>query len=93
MIEEIVKPARDSNLFDCLELCPSNPGKHRIQDHLTQPSMRAKLANKLQKPACVVYICANPSTAEAAVENLSSIAGADIRRMLGDRLIEEVFRG
>lgn len=93
MIEDIIHPGEELSLFDCLELCPSNPQKRRIQDHLLQSTVIEILSVKLQDPVCVVYICANGLAAEAARKNLSSIAGTEIRRLLGDRMIEEVFRG
>lgn len=92
MIESIIKPARDAGLFDCLELCPSNSEKRRIQDHILRQDVVPKIVRKLQHPTCLVYICANALAAAAAVENLSQVAGTDIRKLLGNRLVEEVFR-
>ena len=89
----MIRPASHAALFDITELVPSNDEKIRVQDHLLLPRIKEKLSRKLQDPSCTVFICANEMAATAASANLSLIAGTDIKSLLGERYIEEVFRG
>jgi hypothetical protein len=57
------------------------------------PDIKEKLSRKLQDPSCIVFICANEMAATAAGANLNSIADTDVKNLLGERYIEEVFRG
>lgn len=80
-------------ILDIVELCPSNGQKVHIQDHLVLPYALEQLKRKLTDPSCIVYVCANDSAADGAVGNLSEIAGCNVKEFLGDRYIEEIFRG
>jgi sulfite reductase alpha subunit-like flavoprotein len=92
LIQHIIRPASHAGVLDVVELCASNEEKVRIQDHILLPHVKEKLATKLRDPACIVFICGNEWAAEKAVINLSVIAGTDVKEMLGERYIEEVFR-
>jgi sulfite reductase alpha subunit-like flavoprotein len=93
LIQQVIRPASQAALLDVMELVPSNAEKIRVQDHLLIPHIKEKLSRKLQDPSCIVFICANEMAATAAGANLNSIAGTDIKNLLGERYIEEVFRG
>ncbi|KIV99280.1 uncharacterized protein PV09_09048 [Verruconis gallopava] len=92
LIEHLVQPAARAGLLDIVELTPSNPEKKRVQDRMLLPETRSRLAEKLKDPSCVVFVCANEVAAEGVFANLSLIAGEDVKRLLGDRYVEEVFR-
>jgi hypothetical protein len=93
LIQQVIRPASHAALLDITELVPSNDEKIRVQDHLLLPHIKEKLSRKLQDPSCIVFICANEMAATAAGGNLNLIAGTDIKSLLGERYIEEVFRG
>ena len=93
LIQQVIRPASHAGIFDIVELCPSNTEKVRVQDHLLFPHVKSKLSQRLKDPACIVFICANELAAEAAEANLSLIAGTSVKDLLGERYIEEVFRG
>lgn len=92
LIQQIIGPALHVGVLDIVELCPSNPQKIRIQDHLIMPHVRGQLERKLRDPSCIVFVCANDSAADGSVANLNKIAGGDVKELLGDRYVEEIFR-
>jgi sulfite reductase alpha subunit-like flavoprotein len=92
LIQQVIRPASHAKIFDIVELCPSNPEGNRIQDHLVLPHVTEKLVAKLRDPSCIVFICANEHAADGAVANLTKVLGADVKELLGDRYIEEIFR-
>jgi sulfite reductase alpha subunit-like flavoprotein len=93
LIQQVIRPASHAGIFDVVQLCPSNTERTRIQDHLILADVKEKLVEKLRDPSCIVFVCANEWAAEGAVINLSLAAGANVKDMLGDRYIEEIFRG
>jgi hypothetical protein len=93
LIQQVIRPASHAKLFDITELVPSNVARVRVQDRLLLPRTREKLSRKLQDPSCIIFVCANEMAATAAGANLDLIAGTDVRSLLGERYIEEVFRG
>jgi sulfite reductase alpha subunit-like flavoprotein len=93
LIQQVIRPASHAALLDITELVPSNAAKVRVQDRLLLPHIREKLSRKLHDPSCIVFVCANELAATATGTNLDLIAGTDVRNMLGERYIEEVFRG
>ena len=92
LIHQIIRPASQLGIFDTVELCPSNPQKVRIQDHLLLPLIRAQLEHKLRDRSCIVFVCANDSAVDGTVANLNEIVGGDVKELLGDRYVEEIFR-
>jgi sulfite reductase alpha subunit-like flavoprotein len=92
LVHHIIRPASHAGIMGLVELCPSNNEGVRIQDHLLLPHVKAKLANELRDPSCIVFVCANEMAADASAANLSLIAGTDVKELLGERFIEEVFR-
>lgn len=92
LIQQIIRPASQSGILDNLELCPSNPQKVRIQDHLMLPLVRGQLERKLRDHSCIVFLCANDSAAEGSLANLNEIVGGDVKELLGERYVEEIFR-
>ncbi|KAF2670075.1 hypothetical protein BT63DRAFT_424035 [Microthyrium microscopicum] len=93
LIQTIIRPASHTGILDIVELCPSNSEMVRIQDHILLQSVKDKLAEKLRDPSCIVFVCANEWAAEGAVVNLSLIAGGNVKDLLAERYIEEIFRG
>ncbi|KAL8942508.1 MAG: hypothetical protein Q9216_001609 [Gyalolechia sp. 2 TL-2023] len=93
LIQQIIHPASQAGIFDVVELCPSNERKVRVQDHLMWPHVREQLGRKLKDPSCIVFVCANDSAADGSVANLNEILGGDIKELLGERYVEEIFRG
>jgi hypothetical protein len=93
LMNQIIRPATHAGLFDLLQLVPSNPDKIRVQDHILFPDVKTRLAKLLRDPSCIVFVCANDSAADAVVDNLSEIIGSNVKDALGQRYIEEVFRG
>jgi len=55
--------------------------------------VRANSEAKLRGPACIVFVCANDGETEGAVVNLSVVAGGNVKEILGERYVEEIFRG
>jgi sulfite reductase alpha subunit-like flavoprotein len=92
LIQQVIRPASHAGILNVVELCQSNEKKVRIQDHILLPHVKEKLAAELRDPACIVFVCANESAAEASVVNLSIIMGVDVKDALGERYIEEIFR-
>ncbi|KAL8951350.1 MAG: hypothetical protein Q9222_002669 [Ikaeria aurantiellina] len=92
LIQQIIRPASHAGILDLVELCPSNEHKVRIQDHLTMPHVVERLKRKLRDPSCIVFVCANDSAADGSVAKLSEIAGGDVKELLGERYVEEIFR-
>jgi sulfite reductase alpha subunit-like flavoprotein len=92
-IQQVIRPASDAGLLDIVEMVPTNAQQIRVQDHILLPDVKARLIEKLKDPACIVFVCANELAAEGAVVNLSILAGANVKDLLGERYIEEVFRG
>jgi sulfite reductase alpha subunit-like flavoprotein len=93
LIQQIIRPASHAGILDVVELCPSNEEKVRIHDHILLENVKDKLVRKLRDRSCIVFVCANEWAAEGAVVNLSLIAGANVKELLGERYIEEIFRG
>ena len=92
LIQQIIRPASQSGILDIVELCPSNPQKVRVQDHMMLPLVRAQLERKLKDRSCIVFVCANESAVDGTMANLNEIVGGDVKELLGDRYIEEIFR-
>ena len=92
LMQQIIRPASHAGILDILELCPSNEQKVRIQDHLMLPLVLERLKRKLTDPACIVFVCANDAAADESVAKLNQIAGTDVKELLGERYVEEIFR-
>lgn len=53
LVIQIIDPASHDGILDLVELCPSNPEKTRIQDHILMEHVKEKLVEKLRDPACI----------------------------------------
>ncbi|KAK3080155.1 hypothetical protein LTS18_002974 [Coniosporium uncinatum] len=96
-IQHIIRPASHAGILDIVELCPSNAERVRVQDRILLPHVRAKLEAKPRDPACIFFfVCANDGAAEGAAEgavvNLSVVADGNVKKILGERYVEEIFR-
>ena len=86
MFEETLITGRCGNLIDELVMVPSNRDKIRVQDAVEgNVWVRANLAE------AAVYICGGESMVKSAAAVLSRMLGADVRKVLGSRYVEEIF--
>ncbi|KAF1990629.1 hypothetical protein K402DRAFT_410120 [Aulographum hederae CBS 113979] len=91
-VAHAIRPASHAGILDVVELCPSNEERTRVQEHLLLPHVKEGLLKKLKDPSCIVFVCANEKAAEASVINLSLVLGGNVKDVLGERYVEEVFR-
>ena len=70
---------------------PSNPQKVRLQHKILDVDIASSVATKLKDSRCLVYVCTSSEASMEIAVNLSTLAGEEVREVLGSRYLEEVF--
>lgn len=91
LVNDILAEAVSLDLIDILSIVPSNPKKLRIYEKLQSNGVRQELKAKLLQQEASVLVCTSPNAAKKTALRLSRIVGEDVRGLLGDRYVEEVF--
>ncbi|KAL9123036.1 MAG: hypothetical protein Q9187_000408 [Circinaria calcarea] len=88
---DVLNDAAALGLMDMLCIVPSNEGKVRVYDKLQTDGVVQHLKSKLLDQAGMVFVCTNAAAAKATASMFGKLLGGNIKKMLGERYVEEVF--
>ena len=86
---DVLEEAKSLGIIDTLKIVLSNPEKRRVYDDLPQYSK--EIRSKLMRRQGLVFVCAGAAAAQATKSVFESILGGDVKKILGERYVEEVF--
>ncbi|EHA24963.1 nitric-oxide synthase [Aspergillus niger ATCC 1015] len=89
IIHAVVDLAESYSLLDLACLVPSNPEKKRVQGYLLDK--RDTIRAKLVEQEGYVYVCGSAAMTEGVRANLSEILAGEVKQIMGERYVEEVF--
>ncbi|KAF2433829.1 hypothetical protein EJ08DRAFT_583262 [Tothia fuscella] len=89
--DALLADAKKLGLVDMVRVVLSNVQKHRIQDEITSVEISSLLKQKIMEQNGMVFICSGQQPAKGIEEALDKLIGGSARKVLGARLIMEVF--
>ena len=91
MTTDVLNEAAAFGLMDMLCIVPSNKDKVRVYEKLQADGVVPHLKSKLLDQPGMVFVCTNAAAAKATANTLGRLMGGNIKKMLGERYVEEVF--
>ncbi|MCJ1359909.1 MAG: hypothetical protein MMC33_009912 [Icmadophila ericetorum] len=91
LVTDVLAEAVALDLVDILSIVPSNPKQLRVYEKLLVNGVRQELKRKLCAQGGRVLVCTMPMTAKETALRFNAVVGGDIKEMLGERYVEEVF--
>ncbi|KAF2672562.1 hypothetical protein BT63DRAFT_396259 [Microthyrium microscopicum] len=91
LISDVLDEAAISGIADVVDIVPSNENKLRIQDRFLEPCNRQHLKKKIEGDGALVFICSGQIQATEIIRKLDEVVDGEIRVILGERLILEVY--
>ena len=88
---DVLDQAAGLDLIDMLFIIPSNEAKVRAHDKIQTSGVSQQLTEKLLDQSGVVFVCTSQAAAHATASAFDSLVGGNVREVLGDRYLEEVF--
>jgi sulfite reductase alpha subunit-like flavoprotein len=86
---DVLEEAKSLGIIDTLNIVLSNPEKRRVYDEL--PQYDKEIRSKLMKKQGFVFVCAGAAAAQGTKAVFEIILGGDVKNILGERYVEEVF--
>ncbi|GLB07177.1 hypothetical protein AtubIFM57258_002500 [Aspergillus tubingensis] len=89
LFHAVVHLAQRHRVLDLACLVPSNREKKRVQCFLLDK--RSEIRTKLVEQEGYVYVCGSAAMAEGVRANLSEVLVGNVKQIMGERYVEEVF--